>query len=151
MPSTRLRLIASLALATPFVLAACGGDDDGPPIDAPGVNDGPGPIDAPIDTGTGIDAPASTVVEVPCAGATIASEVTAPGFAFAVTDDTIAVGATVRFTMPSFHSAVSGPPGTPDGRFNVGFNETKCLHFTTAGSYPFYCNPHQFTATLTVQ
>jgi plastocyanin len=92
------------------------------------------------------------VTEVACAGATIASEVSAPGFAFTITVPTIAVDAVVRFTMPATHSAVSGSPaGTDDGKFSVGFSTTKCFRFTAAGSYPFWCNPHQFTGTITVQ
>ena len=137
------RIFASL-LASSCALVACG-DDGGstPPIDAPATVDAPATIDAPAVT---------TVVEVPCAGATIASEVTAPGFAFTITDSTIAVDAIVRFTMPGSHSAVSGSPaGTADGKFTVSFNETKCLRFTAAGTYPFWCNPHQFTGSLTVQ
>ncbi|MBK7078643.1 MAG: hypothetical protein IPH44_40890 [Myxococcales bacterium] len=150
------RTLASLLASTTLLLVACG-DDGGstPPIDAPVSIDAPGAVDAPatIDAPVAIDAPAATtVVEVPCAGATIASEVSAPGFQFTITDSTIAVDAIVRFTMPLSHSAVSGSPaGTNDGKFTVSFNETKCLRFTAAGTFPFWCNPHQFTGSITVQ
>ena len=143
------RTLASLLVSSLSLLVACG-DDGGStlPIDAPVAIDAPGTIDAPAT----IDAAPSTVVEVPCTGATIASEVSAPGFSFTITDASIAVDAIVRFTMPSVHSAVSGSPaGTADGQFAVGFSETKCLRFTAAGTFPFWCNPHQFTGTITVQ
>jgi plastocyanin len=143
MKQSSLASILALAL---LGLAACD-DDGGTPIDAPlidGVSiDTPG-IDAPT-----IDSRPSTVMVVTCP-ATVASEVSAPGFAFTITDATINVGDVVRFTMPGFHSAVSGPPGQPDGIFRVDFNQTACLQFTAAGSFPFYCDPHQFTATITV-
>jgi plastocyanin len=142
------RTLASLFACTSLLVVACG-DDGGssPPIDAPAA------IDAPVTIDAAIDAPAATgVTEVACAGATIASEVSAPGFAFTITVPTIAVDAVVRFTMPATHSAVSGSPaGTDDGKFSVGFSTTKCFRFTAAGSYPFWCNPHQFTGTITVQ
>jgi plastocyanin len=122
---------------------------DAPPPD--GSADAPG-LDAPGLDAPGLDAASSSVVVVPCAGAAIASEVTAPGFSFTITDSTIAVDAVVRFTMPGSHSVVSGSPaGTADGQFTVGFNATKCLRFTAAGTYPFWCNPHQFTGSITVQ
>lgn len=141
------RTFASLLAPAALLVVACG-DDGGstPPIDAPAA------IDAPATDAPTTDAPAATVVEVACAGATIASEVTAPGFSFTITDPTIAVDAIVRFSMPGSHSAVSGSPaGTSDGQFTVSFNETKCFRFTAAGTYPFWCNPHQFTGTITVQ
>ncbi len=142
------RTLASLFACTSLLVVACG-DDGGssPPIDAPAA------IDAAVTIDAAIDAPAATgVTEVACAGATIASEVSAPGFAFTITVPTIAVDAVVRFTMPATHSAVSGSPaGTDDGKFSVGFSTTKCFRFTAAGSYPFWCNPHQFTGTITVQ
>jgi plastocyanin len=151
-----MRRTLALLLASSSLLAACGDDGGSTPIDA-ALADG-FLIDAPVAIdGAGPDAPSpdaapSTVVEVPCAGATIASEVTAPGFSFTITDSTIAVDAIVRFTMPLSHSAVSGSPaGTADGQFMVGFNETKCLRFTAAGTFPFWCNPHQFTGSITVQ
>ena len=110
-------------------------------------------IDAGLDARP-IDAAPATVVVVPCAGANIASDVSAPGFAYIITDSTIAVNAIARFTMPGIHNAISGTVNggvpTADGQFRVEFNQVKCLRFTTAGSFPFYCVPHQFTGALTV-
>jgi plastocyanin len=57
----------------------------------------------------------------------------------------------VKFTMPSSHNAVSGKPGTgADGKFKVNYKETKCLQFTEVGTFPFYCEPHQFTGEIKV-
>lgn len=141
-----------------LLVVGCGDDggdsvkvDGAVPIDAARL-DGPA-VDGPVvlpDAST-IDAPPSTVVEVPCAGATIASEVTAPGFLFVVTDTMVPVNSIVRFTMPASHSAVSGTALPGDGRFIVGFSQTKCLRFTAVGGYPFVCDPHGFSAAITVQ
>lgn len=138
-------------------IVACGGDDTSPSIDAP--SGGPDAADGDAMArdaseafdGPGPDAAASSVVEVPCAGAMIASEVTAPGFSFTITQATIARGAVVRFMMPGVHSVVSGnTAGVDDGLFSVAFNQTKCLQFTAAGTFGFWCNPHQFTGSITV-
>ncbi len=145
-------------LSTLIAVAGCSDDAatvidaalvDAALIDTPNDCCLPGPdaaVDAPV------DAPApSTVVEVPCAGANPVVTVTAPGFAFSPMAATISVGQVVQFQMPASHSAVSGSPaGTSDGQFTVGFSQQKCLRFTSAGVFPYWCNPHQFTATITV-
>ena len=154
------------ALVAMFLVGVlgCGSDDESTPIDAAtadtatvdaatvdAAHDAPTVIDAPLPVdATPVDAPASTVVVVQCPGQ-VASEVTAPGFSFVITDATIAVNDIVRFTMPGSHSAVSGAtPGVFDGVFRVEFNQTVCLRFTAAGTFPFWCNPHQFTGSITV-
>lgn len=148
----KLRLCSTLSIALISVVAACGGDDDTtPPIDAPvGLDGSPG--DAPVSPdAASVDAAPSVVQEVACAGATIASEVSAPGFSFTITQASVPVNSVVRFTMPGSHSAVSGETaGVDDGQFTVSFNETKCLRFTAAGTYGFWCNPHGFTGSITV-
>jgi plastocyanin len=40
---------------------------------------------------------------------------------------------------------------TTDPGLVVNFSETKCLKFTAAGTYGFYCGPHGFSGTVTVQ
>ncbi len=136
MPST---FAFTSVLSLVVLAAACGSDDAQTSVDAPRA------IDAAV------DAPVSSVVEVPCAGATIASEVSAPGFSFTISQASIARNAVVRFTMPAVHSVVSGnTPGVDDGQFAVDFNAVKCLRFTAAGNFGFWCNPHQFTGALTV-
>lgn len=146
-----LRLLGCLSLFT--AIAACGGDDTStPPIDAAGNLDGAS-IDSPTGTpdAASPDAPPAAVVEEVACPATPASEVSAPGFSFVITTASVPINSIVRFTMPGSHSAVSGETaGTDDGQFRVNFNETKCLRFTTAGTYGFWCNPHQFTGSITV-
>lgn len=105
-------------------LVGCGGDDGGDPVDAP----------------------ASTVSRVTCAGATIAATVTAPGFAFSPMSTTISAGQIVQFDMPSSHNAVSD-----SGLFRADFNAATCFQFDAAGSYGFHCEPHSFTGTIVVQ
>lgn len=152
---------AFLVSALSTLLAATGCSDDAATvIDAPlvdaaltdtsvsdtSVSDGPIVPDA-----LPVDATPSTVVEVPCVGANPVVTITAPGFAFMPMAATIGVGQVVQFQMPGTHSAVSGTPaGVSDGQFSVGFNQQKCLRFTAAGVFPYWCNPHQFTATITV-
>ncbi len=154
---------ALLALTAATALAACGDDghdDDHDHFDAAATPDAaaidadPGAPDADPtapDAAPAPDAEPSSVVEVTCPGSPDAT-VTAPSFSFTIVPDaTIPVNGIVRFEMPGSHSVVSGTVASPTTEFPVGFNETKCFQFTEAGSYPFYCNPHQFTATLTVQ
>jgi plastocyanin len=156
-PSQALPALAAALLALP----GCGDDSDdhvhpdASAIDASTIDADPNqPDGAPAP-----DAQPSSVVEVACAGATVAVTVTAPGsfYAFAPDDGapadeyTIAVDDVVRFTMPAIHNAASGPPNAPDGLFLADFNQTTCFQFTEAGTYPFHCVPHDFSATLIVE
>lgn len=143
------------ALSTLLATTGCS-DDDATVIDAALID--AALVDTPLmdcclpSPDAAVDAPApSTVVEVPCAGANPVVTITAPGFAFTPMTANISVGQVVQFQMPATHSAVSGAPaGTSDGQFTVGFDQQKCLRFTAAGVFPYWCNPHQFTATITV-
>ena len=145
-------MLSRLLAASLILLAACGGDDD----DDTHVHDDAAGLDASaaIDA-AGPDGPPSSVVEVTPCPAQVASTVTSPSFAYTITDATIAVNDVVKFEMPAIHNAVSGTVsqmggGSPDGKFTVGFGQTRCLRFTQAGSFPFYCSPHLFTGTITV-
>lgn len=141
--------LAVVLLPSLVLVAACS-DDATPVIDAPVAIDAANP-DADSPDAIAVDAMPSGVVEVSCAGINPASVVTAPGFSFSITQARITVDDVVRFTMPASHSAVSGSPaGVSDGKFEVGFNATKCFRFTIAGAYPFWCNPHQFEGSITV-
>jgi len=113
-----------LALAAAF-LAACGGSDGG--------------ADAPVVQST-------LMVVTPCAGE--AATVTA-GAAYEPPATSVSQGAIVKFVMPSDHDVA---PSTPldDPGLMVGFGETKCLRFTTPGTYKFKCTAHGFTGTVTV-
>jgi plastocyanin len=127
-----------ISAALLITLAACGGDKPSVAVDAAV------PIDAPP--------PAPTVLEVVCPS-TVPLTVEAPDadlvYVFAPANQTIAVGQIVKFTMRSSHNVVPNV-SMSDAGLAVGFNETKCLQFTKAGMFGFYCGPHFFTATITV-
>ena len=58
----------------------------------------------------------------------------------------------VRFVMSGSHDVTPNPiGGSTDPGIVVGSGETKCLQFTQAGTYNFYCSPHGFTGTILVQ
>ena len=98
------------------------------------------------------DAAAATVTTVTCP-ATPAATITAMDGtnAFMPTGVSISVGQVVKFTMPGTHNVVPNPLKPTDAGLQVNFNETKCLMFTKAGSFGFYCMPHGFPGTVTVQ
>lgn len=115
--------------------AACGG--------------GSSTIDAPKPA----DAKASSVKSIACPS-TPDSDITvnASGTAFVISATTIPVNGVAHIHMPnSFHDAASGPVGAPDGQFKVPFGGDACFQFTQAGTFPFFCEAHLFTGTLTVQ
>lgn len=59
---------------------------------------------------------------------------------------TVKVGETVKWVWEGGrHNVVSGTSCSPDGKFNSGAPVTGGsfeFKFTTAGSYPYYCDPH---------
>ncbi|MFT3693654.1 MAG: plastocyanin/azurin family copper-binding protein [Kofleriaceae bacterium] len=123
-----------------LALTACGGDD--------------GNTDTKKDAaGSGSGSNTNTVQKVTCSGTP--AKVTAD--AAQMTKYTYSTGATlsvhvgdmVEFQMPANHNV---RPGTGvDPGLTVDFGQDVCLKFTTAGTYNFYCQPHGFTGTLTVQ
>jgi plastocyanin len=133
----KLLLIAISSLA--IGAAACGSDDGSG--DSSGDGDGDG-------DGTVIDAApaAPTVTVVDCATATVAGTVTAPGSAYSPANTTITSGEVVKFTMPAIHDAKSRTPGL----FHVMFGQEQCLKFEGTGTVEFFCVPHQFTGTITI-
>ncbi len=115
-------------------LVACGGDSNSTP-----------------DAAKVIDSAGAIASEVPCAGATVTTTVTAPGggFAYMITPSSmIAVAQVVKFEMAAgtSHDVNSNGKG-----FDTGFGVTKCFKFNVAGSYTFKCTPHSFTGTIVVQ
>jgi plastocyanin len=96
------------------------------------------------------DAAVSTAKVVTCPAApaqTIA--VNAGGTAFVPSTASIHVNDIVQFTGGASHPVVSGT-GSPDGKFNLS-SGAGCVQFTAAGTFPFFCNVHGFTGTITVQ
>jgi len=125
-----------IALAA-LLLAACGGDDSGG-----------GTPDAKL-----ADAANTAKVQaVTCpttADATVMTSTTADAYVPMAT--TVPVNAVVKFVMPASHNVAPNTQTTTDPNLSVNFSETKCLKFTAAGTYGFYCTPHGFTGTITVQ
>ncbi|MCA9584821.1 MAG: cupredoxin domain-containing protein [Myxococcales bacterium] len=81
-------------------------------------------------------------------GAAAAAEVKlTAGNQFTPGSVTIKAGETVKWTWEGGnHNVVSGATcGTPDGKFTSGPVKTSGsfeFKFTTAGTYPYYCDPH---------
>ena len=121
-----------IAIALVFFAAAACGSSSNTTIDSP---------------------PSSSVQAVSCAGATIAQTFTVTGttsFMFSPMTATVPVNSIVEFNTTSFHPVQSGTPSAPDGKFGPTTGDN-CFKFTQAGTFPFFCNVHLFTGTLTVQ
>lgn len=132
MTSSTRSISAALVLASLVSLSACGGSDE---------EEGPG--DAGPDGGG--NTPAAEMVSC---NASVTKEVATNNTtaAFIPASTTVTAGTAVRFVMSSMHDARSN-----QGLFTVGYGETACVKFNTAGTYTFRCNPHGFTGTVVVQ
>ena len=119
-----------------IMLAACGGDD--------------GPTNTMTDAmGSGTT---NKVVEVTCpATADGAVTVNASGDAYVPKTQTVPLNAVVKFTMTGGHDATPNTLTTTDPGLKVGLGQTKCLKFTATGTFGFFCSPHGFNGTVTVQ
>lgn len=121
------------------VVAACSSDSGSTmKMDAPGSGSGSGAV--------------NKVTTVACAGATIAATVTtgvATEMKYTPIATTITAGQIVEFKMGGAHnvrpSLTTGDPG-----LRVEFGADTCLKFSSAGTFGFYCQPHGFTGTVTV-
>lgn len=100
----------------------------------------------PAASGDGPDGGAAAVVQVECASSTIAATVTTSGFAYSPSSVSIGVGEVVELHPTSAHDVVSS-----DNLFSVGFGGDSCFRFDQAGSYDFFCAPHQFHGTINVE
>lgn len=128
----RVALLAVLA-------AACGGDDTANTPDAATNN---------------VDANTNKVVEVTCPGSPDATvmAINTNDTSYLPMATTISVNGVVRFEISSHHDVTPNPlAATTDPGLVVASAETKCLRFTEAGTYGFFCTPHGFTGTITVQ
>lgn len=126
-----------LVLAAALFVAACGGDDGG----------GSGTADAQL-----ADASTSKVVTVTCPGTADAMvTISAGGEAFSPMTQTVPKNAVVKFVMTPSHDVAPNTLTTTDPGLVVGEGQTKCLKFTEAGTYGFYCAQHSFAGTITVQ
>jgi len=133
-------MFARISLAFLLTLTACGGDDS---------NSG-GPVDAstPSDTGS-----SNSVQAVTCPANVALTVTTTSLYVFApdTTPHAIAVGDVVHFMMGSTHNAVPTTDASSDPGLNVGFGGDKCLKFTKAGTFNFFCSRHNFRGAITVQ
>ena len=113
--------------------AACGGGGDDPPADS----------------AASADAPPSTIETItPCAGES-ATVMTTGAFSYMPAATTITAGQIVKFVMDPSHD-VAPKTAADDKGLRVGFGATKCLKFTTAGTFNFKCTPHGFAGSITV-
>ena len=93
------------------------------------------------------DAGAEPVTQLAsCSGATIAATITTVGFAYSPTAVTVKVGDVVEIHPSSDHDAVA-----TDGSFSVGFGVDACLRMDEPAVHDFFCEPHHFHGTITVQ
>jgi plastocyanin len=103
--------------------------------------------DAPRDMGS-----TNKVLTVTCP-TTADAMVTTTNLVDAYSPPTTMIPATgvVRFVMSSFHDVKPNTLTSTDPGLTVGFGETKCLRFTQAGTYGFFCSSHSFAGTIVVQ
>lgn len=145
-----------LRLGLVAVLAGCGGDDS--PADAPTDDaEDTSPSDAASDASTDAsasdassDAATPSVEAVTCAGSPPTVRVNGSGTDYQPDTVTIPAGEMVKFEMPGSHTVRSGPPGQFSELFAVDRNQTACLRFNVAGTYPFFCSPHLFAGEIVV-
>lgn len=117
-----------MVFATPGFLGGCGGGSGST------TNSTPAPSSA------------LTVQEVDCATVTPSAAVNILSFAFSPGSQPIAVGGIVKWTNsdPAAHTVTGGTSVAPDGKFDVFLAPaaSKCLKFTAAGTFGYYCNIH---------
>ena len=120
-----------------LALAACGGDDGGTMQTADAMGSGSG---------------SNKVMSVTCPTTADAMvTVNATGDAYVPKTQSVPANAVVKFVMTATHDAKPNTQTTTDAGLTVGFGETKCLKFTQAGTYGFFCSAHGFNGTITVQ
>lgn len=98
------------------------------------------------------DASPNKVVPVTCPAGTVPTVTTDDNTSsYSPMATTIAVGGIVKFVTSLEHNVVPNTITNTDPGLVVGFNQTRCLEFTVAGTYGFACGPHGFVGTVTVQ
>ena len=119
-------------------LAACGGDSTpAQQMDAPTKKDA---------------AQAATVVTVDCGSTAAQATVTTTDamMSYSPMATTITMGQVVKFQTSLAHDVKPNPLNHPDPGLTVDFNTTKCLRFTSTGTFGFMCSAHGFVGTVTV-
>ena len=151
-----------LAFAHVALVVGCnsGCNSNAKQLDA-AVHDAPHGDSAPVDTwpidaqliDARVDAPPDAmahVLTVTCPSGTLPTITTIDSlFAYTPMAVTIAKNAIVKFTMSPGHDVVPDD-ATGDPGLIVDFGETKCLKFTTTGTFGYKCAPHGFKGSVTV-
>ena len=118
-----------------LILAACGGDGDQAPVDAP----------------SGVDATSSKVAEVACPASTPVT-FTTQDLSFMPSMASITMGQIVKLqSTNSTHPIVpivNDPMSDPGLRVPAG--QSKCFNFLATGTFKFQCMVHGYVGTLTV-
>ena len=97
-------------------------------------------------------AAATTVVTVDCGSTTAAATVTTTDgmSSYSPMATSITMGQVVKFVTSLNHDVKPNPLNHPDPGLTVDFNMTKCLRFTSTGTFGFMCSVHGFVGTVTV-
>jgi len=104
-----------------------------------------------VDAPKSIDAAPPTVVGVTCPATPAGTIITTDAvFMYQPTSVSINVGQVVKFTMSATHNVVPDTTDSSDSGLNVDFSATKCLMFTSPGTFHFHCAPHSFEGSVTV-
>src|ERR1700690_366627 len=101
-----------------------------------------------------IDTPAqqSTLVVVDCGSVTPTATIMTNDatMSYAGSPATINMGQVVKFTTSANHN-VTPNTSASDPKLSVDFATTKCMMFTSTGTFGFHCSVHGFTGSVTVQ
>jgi plastocyanin len=95
------------------------------------------------------DAPPPTVVQVDPCPMQVAATVTTVGFTYSPMMTMIGQGQVVKFDIGLGHDVTPLPPMTDTGLVVPGM-ATRCLRFTSTGTFNFKCTPHGFTGSVVV-
>lgn len=99
------------------------------------------------------DAAPATVMAVTCPSGTVPTIASTDTNLSSYTPSSVSIGVgqIVKFTMSSEHNVVPNTIGMSDPGLSVDFGATKCLMFTKAGTFGFFCSVHGFSGTVVVQ
>lgn len=104
-----------------------------------------GMADAAVDMNT------NQVLPVTCPSGTVPTVTTDDNSSsFMPMSTPISVNGIVKFVTSLEHNVVPNTITNTDPGLTVGFNTTKCLQFTVAGTFGFACGPHGFVGTVVV-
>lgn len=128
----------AMALATLFLAAGCGDDDNDSPVIA---------ATSPITI--------SSVREVDCAISEPATTINIQANTFSPGSESVFKNAIIKWKNNDAvaHTVTGGTPGAPNGKFDITLApaQEKCALFADDGPFPYYCRIHpSMTATVQV-